>query len=296
MVASYALRCKALPLRSVRARGILPCMKKRASKKPSKKATWVAVSGGFDPIHIGHVRMFQQAKKHGDKLVVIINNDNWLKKKKGYAFMPQKERLELIRSLPFVDKVVLTEHKPNDPDTSVVKALAKIRPDVFANGGDRKPSGDPVPEVEFCNEHDIKLVYNVGKGGKVQSSSWMIQNASRPIKRTERPWGEYYGWDNGEDWNLKTIYIKPSKRLSLQYHHHRRECWLLVAGDATATTHDEKGNAQTVELKKGETFLVAKKQVHRLASKKGGIVVEVAYGMFDEDDIVRIEDDHGRVA
>src|SRR3989344_182728 len=97
----------------------------------------VAVSGGFDPLPIGRVRMCREARKLGDKLVVIINNDNWLATKKGFAFMPEHERAEVIRAFPFVDKVVLTEHKKNDPDPSVCKILEKIRPYIFANGGDR---------------------------------------------------------------------------------------------------------------------------------------------------------------
>lgn len=269
-------------------------MKKKVARPQKKTPKWVAVSGGFDPIHIGHVRMFKDARRHGDKLVVIVNNDKWLIKKKGFAFMPEKERYELIRSLPFVDKVVLTDHAQSDEDTSVVRTLRKVKPHVFANGGDRKNMAD-IPEAALCKELGIKMVFNVGTGGKIQSSSWMIQNASRPVKRTQRPWGEYYGWDSGEGWNLKTIYIKPKSRLSLQYHHHRNECWLLVSGDAIATTHDAKGNVMRTVLKKGEVFNVGKKQIHRLESKKGGVVVEVAYGRFDEDDIVRIEDDHGRV-
>lgn len=139
-----------------------------------KKETTVAVSGGFDPIHIGHVRMFEKAKKLGDKLVVILNNDNWLKKKKGYSFMPQEERAEIIRHLRAVDKVIVTGHKPNPTDMSVCAELKKIKPDIFANGGDRKPDGDPVPEVELCKRLGIKMVYNVGHGGKVQSSSWLV--------------------------------------------------------------------------------------------------------------------------
>ncbi len=134
----------------------------------------VAVSGGFDPVHIGHVRMFEKAKKFGDKLVVILNNDNWLVKKKGYAFMPEKERKELLEALGVVDKVVLTGHKPDTEDMSVCQTLGKVKPHIFANGGDRKPDGDPVPEVTVCKELGIKMVYNVGKGGKVQSSSWLL--------------------------------------------------------------------------------------------------------------------------
>ena len=263
------------------------------SKKTSKKMRWVAVSGGFDPLHIGHVRLFQAARKLGDKLVVILNNDNWLQTKKGFVFMPEKERKELIEAYPFVDKVILTTHTMNDRDRSVVKALKKLKPAVFANGGDRKPSGDPIPEVAVCKKLGTKVIYNVGRGGKVQSSSWMIGAARRPASKSVRPWGEYFGWDKGKGWNLKTIYIKPGMRLSLQYHHHREEWWLLVSGDASATVQDEKGE-RSVPLKKGEVFRVHKKQVHRLASKNGGVVVEVAYGDFDEDDIVRLEDDFNR--
>lgn len=259
----------------------------------NNKVKWVAVSGGFDPLHIGHVRMFKKARMLGDKLVVILNNDNWLHAKKGFAFMPEKERKEVIEAFPFVDRVVLTSHKKKDSDMSVARELTLLKPAIFANGGDRKKEN--TPEDSVCVNLGIVRKYGVGHGGKVQSSSWMIQGAARPSLRSVRPWGEYYGWDKGTDWNLKTIYIKPGKRLSLQYHHHREEWWLLVSGDALATTHDEKGDEQTVPLKKGEVFRVAKEQVHRLSSKKGGIVVEVAYGAFDENDIVRIQDDHGRV-
>ena len=83
----------------------------------------VAVSGGFDPLHIGHIRLFKEARKLGDTLVVILNNDNWLYTKKGYVFMTEKERKELIESFSFVGKVVLTDHTSHDPDRSVVRTL-----------------------------------------------------------------------------------------------------------------------------------------------------------------------------
>jgi mannose-6-phosphate isomerase-like protein (cupin superfamily) len=124
----------------------------------------------------------------------------------------------------------------------------------------------------------------------------MVKDAVRGMSRGVRPWGEFYGWDAGEDWKLKTIYINPGKRLSLQYHHHRREHWMLVEGDATATIHDEGGTPRTIEMKKGEQLYVDVEAVHRLESKKGGIVVEIAFGKFDENDIVRVEDDFGRDA
>ena len=137
----------------------------------------VAVSGGFDPIHIGHVEMMEEAKALGDKLVVIINNDHWLKKKKGFAFMPEKERAAIIKALRCVDEVIITSHEDNPSDMSVCKELEALKPDIFANGGDRKPDGDPVPEVELCERLGIKMVYNVGKSGKIQSSSWLIKKA-----------------------------------------------------------------------------------------------------------------------
>ncbi len=257
-----------------------------------KKQKWVAVSGGFDPIHIGHVRLFEAARKLGDNLVVILNNDNWLRSKKGFAFMPEKERKELIEALPFVDKVVITEHTKGDVDRSVVRTLTRLRPHVFANGGDRFAKN--IPEVAVCKKLGIQMRFNIGRGGKVQSSSWMINASRKPASKSVRPWGEYYGWDSGRGWNLKTIYIKPNKRVSLQYHHHREEWWLLVSGDAYAVLHDKTGE-HTIPLRRGEVLRVMKRQVHRLGSKRGGTIVEVAYGDFDENDIVRLHDDHGRV-
>ena len=141
----------------------------------------VAVSGGFDPIHIGHIRMFEEARKLGNELVVILNNDNWLMKKKGIVFMPQKERVEVIRALRAVDRVVLTKHSVDPDDMSISRELRELRPDVFANGGDRnkKDAANPVStlyrDINTCRELGIKMVFNIGKGGKIQSSSWLLR-------------------------------------------------------------------------------------------------------------------------
>ncbi|MBI4437585.1 adenylyltransferase/cytidyltransferase family protein [Candidatus Uhrbacteria bacterium] len=131
----------------------------------------VCVSGGFDPIHVGHVRMILEAKKLGDELVVILNNDNWLKKKKGHAFMPEEQRREIIEAIKGVDRVVLTQHAPDDNDRSVCESLREIHPDIFVNGGDR--FSDNIPEAILCRELGIETVFNVGVGGKMQSSSWL---------------------------------------------------------------------------------------------------------------------------
>lgn len=144
--------------------------KKKTNKK---RPITVAVSGGFDPIHAGHVRMIREAATLGDRLVVIMNNDNWLKNKKGYAFMPEKERKEILESIVDVDEVVVTSHKPVFTDRSVCAELRKIKPQVFANGGDR--TGDNVPEVATCKEIGCVMVFGVGKGGKMQSSSWLLK-------------------------------------------------------------------------------------------------------------------------
>lgn len=145
---------------------------KRRKTGSFKKPIIVAVSGGFDPVHIGHIRMFKEARRLGDKLIVILNNDNWLEKKKGIVFMPERERKEILKSIRWVDKVVLTSHPPNPDDMSVCAELAKLKPDIFANGGDRKLGN--IPEADTCRELNIKMVFNVGRGGKVQSSSWLL--------------------------------------------------------------------------------------------------------------------------
>lgn len=143
----------------------------------------VAISGGFDPIHVGHVEMMKEAKELGDKLVVIINNDNWLKKKKGFAFMNEQERKTIIEAIRYVDEVIITKHPENPSDMSVCKELELLHPDIFANGGDRKPDGDPVPEVELCNKLGIELVYNVGHSGKIQSSSDLVKRVEQQLKK-----------------------------------------------------------------------------------------------------------------
>ncbi|MBI4250336.1 adenylyltransferase/cytidyltransferase family protein [Candidatus Uhrbacteria bacterium] len=147
--------------------------------KVKKKPIVVAVSGGFDPLHVGHVRLMQEAKRLGDILVVIVNNDNWLRKKKGYVFMAENERAEIIKALACVDKVILTKHLATPTDMSVVKELRALKPDIFANGGDRTPITSVSKENILCRKIGCKTVFNVGHGGKVQSSSWLVDRAKK---------------------------------------------------------------------------------------------------------------------
>lgn len=153
--------------------------------KKQRKQKVVAVSGGFDPVHIGHVRLIQAARKLGDKLIVILNNDNWLKKKKAHIFMHQNERREILESIEGVDEVIITHHPRNPKDMSVSRELLKIRPDIFANGGDRKAE-KYILETETCRKAGCKLVFNVGRGGKVQSSSGLLAkyvNKVKPVRK-----------------------------------------------------------------------------------------------------------------
>jgi len=139
----------------------------------NRKNKVVVVSGGFDPLHVGHVELFQEARKLGDRLVVILNNDNWIKKKKTHIFMPENERADIIRALEVVDEVVFTDHTEAAEDMSVASALRKINPDIFAQGGDRKgASKEEKTEAKVCEEIGIEMVFNLGS--KIQSSSWLL--------------------------------------------------------------------------------------------------------------------------
>ena len=141
------------------------------SEQVSKKEIIIAVSGGFDPVHIGHVRMFNEAKALGTKLVVILNNDNWLVNKKGFVFMSETERKEVIENFTAVDEVIISNHSESDADVSICRELEALKPHIFANGGDRKD--DNIPEYVLCNDLGITMHFEVGRGGKVQSSSWL---------------------------------------------------------------------------------------------------------------------------
>lgn len=160
-------------------------IKLKSNKKNNKREVVVMVSGGFDPIHIGHVRYMQEAKKLGDKLIVVVNNDNWFEVKGKPVFMKDKERKEVIEALGCVDRVIISSHKKGTKDISVYNEIKKIKPDIFANGGDRSPDKTDIPSLEhqICNKLGIKMVFNVGRGGKIRSSSDMLRDYSKKIKK-----------------------------------------------------------------------------------------------------------------
>ncbi len=147
-------------------------MKKEIKKKNlKKKPIVVAVSGYFNPLHVGHLEMIVKAKKLGDKLVVILNNDFQVKLKGSVPFMSEQDRLKIIAALREVDEVFLSI----DKDKTVCKSLAKLGPDIFANGGDRHSIGD-VPEYPLCRKYGIQMVDGLGK--KIRASSELIKRAA----------------------------------------------------------------------------------------------------------------------
>lgn len=153
---------------------------KRVSKPKKvikKKETVVAVSGYFNPLHVGHLEMIRLAKKLGDKLVVIVNNDKQVALKGRVSFMPERDRVEIIKALRDVDRVVLAvdDYRWPDGEIPVIKTLAKVRPNIFANGGDRHNLAN-VPEFEVCQKYNIKMVDGLGK--KIRASSQLISEAA----------------------------------------------------------------------------------------------------------------------
>ena len=132
----------------------------------------VLVSGFFDPVHRGHMAYFREAKRLGDWLVVATHRDQCCIRKKGYCFMPLEDRVAILEAIRYVDEVVICE-----PDCNLTSCnfLLKVRPDVFAKGGDRTAENMPRAELELCEKLGIKIMYGVG-GGKMQSSSWILSN------------------------------------------------------------------------------------------------------------------------
>ena len=129
----------------------------------------ITVSGGFDPLHIGHLRMFKEAKELGDHLLVIVNDDEFLCRKKGSNFMSLEDRVEIVKAVKYVDQVCVAI----DDDNTVCKTLEKYKPDIFANGGDRQNMAD-IPEAEICRKLGIKMIFGIG-GGKIRSSSELVE-------------------------------------------------------------------------------------------------------------------------
>ena len=145
---------------------------------PEKKPI-VMVSGGFDPVHAGHIRMIRDAANFGD-VIVVANSDDWLFRKKGFVFMTFDQRAEILNAI----KGVILVDSVDDTDGTVCEAIRRIKPDFFANGGDRGRTN--TPEVDVCNELEIKLLWGVGGDKKLASSSELVENA-RELEKSLAP-------------------------------------------------------------------------------------------------------------
>lgn len=249
-----------------------------------EKKDCVVVSGGFDPMHIGHLRMIQEAQKLAPKVIVIVNNDRFLLEKKGYVFMCIQERLEIIKAISGVYKVV----ESIDKDMTVCKTLKSLaeRESIkcFANGGDRKVISD-IAEAEVCRKLDIALEFNVG-GRKIQSSSSLVSN------EVEKPWGSYKTFEKGEGYLLKRMTVLTDQTLSLQSHKHRAEHWVVAQGTATIEC-----DAEIKTVQQYGSFFIPLGSKHRLSNLNRDTlkVIEVQFGdNLSEEDIVRYEDEYER--
>ena len=237
----------------------------------------VLVTGGFDPLHSGHIAYFESAKQLGDKLIVGCNSDAWLERKKGRAFMPITERTTIIQNLRMVDGVILF----NDGDGSSVEAVKNVQklfPNdqiIFANGGDRTAGN--IPEMA-CK--DVIFKFGVGGDDKRNSSSWILEEWKAP--KTERTWGYYRVLHkDGQQVKVKELTVNPGQRLSMQRHTDRAEHWFVSQGTATVNTLNTKSDVELLgEFDQFQHIHIDRTEWHQLCNltEEPLKVVEIQYG------------------
>jgi len=248
----------------------------------------VLVTGGFDPLHSGHITYFQSAKELGDILVVGVNSDSWLMRKKGAPFMPFQERLNIVKNIKGVDFVL----EFNDDDGSAKHAIKLCRqtwPDheiIFANGGDR--TQENIPEMDVKDDN-LKFTFGVGGFNKMNSSSWILQEWKAP--KTERQWGYYRVLHEVPGMKVKELTVNPGKSLSMQRHNLRAEYWIVSEGRAVVNSMMPGGySLPATELAKHEEYKVPVNEWHQLTNpyEEPVKVVEIQYGeQCIEEDIER---------
>ena len=250
----------------------------------------VLVSGGFDPLHSGHIAYFESAKKLGDRLIVGVNSDAWLTRKKGRPFMPLTERAKIIEGLSVVDNIIPFDDK-FDADGSCIKfiqSVLELYPNaeiIFANGGDRTKTN--IPEMSVVDDR-LSFVFGIGGEDKKNSSSWILEEWKAP--RTQRLWGWYRVLDDKPGYKVKELIIEPGKSLSDQRHFYRSEHWYVLKG--TCTLHTEYANIKQTCILNHLThgFIINKETWHQAFNNTDTAchILEVQYGeKCIEDDIER---------
>jgi D-beta-D-heptose 7-phosphate kinase/D-beta-D-heptose 1-phosphate adenosyltransferase len=249
----------------------------------------VLVTGGFDPLHSGHIAYLKAAKQLGDILVVGVNSDAWLARKKGRAFMPLLERTAIIRELGFVDFVIDFD----DADNTAKHAIWMVRQSypqdaiIFANGGDRTDKNIPEMDVTDTN---TTFAFGVGGTNKANSSSWILEEWKAP--RTERPWGYYRVLHEVRGTKVKELTVSPGQQLSMQRHQDRAEHWHIAEGTATVYTINRKSDQELLgEFTQFQHIHIDRHEWHQLCNETDQPlrVVEIQYGPnCVEEDIERL--------
>lgn len=244
----------------------------------------VVVTGGFDPLHSGHIAYFKAAKELGDILCVGLNSDEWLVRKKGRPFMPFEERKAIVENI----KCVGNAFGFNDDDDSACAAIQHVKDMfprnseiVFANGGDR--TKDNIPEMVF---DDVEFVFGVGGEDKKNSSSWILSNWDKP--ETQRKWGKYRDLDQNGHWKVKELSIDSS--LSDQRHFHRSEHWHIVDGELEMILEFSNGYKTSKIYGSGESIDIPLNTWHKATNVGDNSckVIEVWMGdTLSEEDIER---------
>jgi len=246
----------------------------------------VIVTGGFDPLHSGHIEYFKAAKELGDHLVVGVNSDAWLARKKGKAFMPFEERCAIIKELDCVNEVIGFNDDDDTACAAIFQVLSTVGSQtkvVFANGGDR--TKDNIPEMIY---NDVEFVFGVGGEDKKNSSSWILKEWSQPT--TERAWGKYTVLDKGEGWQVKQLEFYEEHALSDQRHFKRSEHWHVVDGVINMFLEDKSGNKTSHLLVPGDSIDIPTGYWHKAVNldNKSAKVIEVWIGNeLTEEDIER---------
>ena len=248
----------------------------------------VLATGGFDPIHSGHIKFLKEAKELGDILIVGLNSDEWLERKKGKAFLPWNERLCIVNNLQKVDEV-FTFMDDDDTAINFIKQVRAHYPTdklIFVNGGDR--TADNVPEMVF---DDVEFVFGVGGEDKKNSSSWILEEWKSP--KTIRNWGWYRVLDDKSGYKVKELVIAPGQSLSMQRHKHRAEHWYILKGECTFNVINISSDIEELgKYKENHTITIEKDKWHQACNTttEPCHILEVQYGdKCIEEDIVRMK-------